>query len=142
MLLAVLTACGNHRRSPPMQHDEKLVIHIHQDGTKLFAYAVAMGGPGGGMGAPGSGTKGPPPGGGQAPGHNTNAGGGRGPRGDAAGDLTESLKVKLNATGYCREGYVEMERYAYQNSQWIRGECREGANEQDWARFGSRVSLY
>lgn len=144
----LVTACGGHRRPPPGIQQEKLVIHIHHNGTKLFAYAVANGGPGGGPGdGPGMGGDRPPPGGGQPPGGESHGGdrrtgGDRGTRGKSGNDLTERLESKLASTGFCREGYIEMERYAYQQSQWIRGECREAASQQDWRRFGNRVSLY
>ena len=41
------------------------------------------------------------------------------------------------ATGYCREGYLELDFRLSAALQWVRGECREGATDADIERFGS-----
>ncbi|HEY7884393.1 MAG TPA: hypothetical protein VIC08_05540 [Cellvibrionaceae bacterium] len=45
------------------------------------------------------------------------------------------------ATGYCREGYLQLDYRLSSTVQWIRGECREDATEEDIARFGQQGSI-
>jgi len=143
-LLLLLSACSSQRRPPqPMLADEKLVVHIHDDGTKLFVFTVATGGPNGesaGRGAPpGGGSRGAPPSGGNNPGSGIPK---RATSRKGGDTLAKRLQEKLIATGFCREGFREFERYQGLNTEVIRGECQEAATENDWGKFGTRVSLY
>ncbi len=144
-LLGLISACGHQPPRGPAQ-SEKLVLHIHEDGTKLFAYSVT-----GGAGGPGGGRGGMPPGEGRRP----PGGGGRGDAGGAGPGMTgmaggaggserrkreESDPVEkiIAETGYCREGYIIFDRYEVNNTRWLRGECKESADDKDWMRFGGQ----
>ncbi|WP_394133161.1 hypothetical protein [Shewanella maritima] len=45
------------------------------------------------------------------------------------------LDKTLAMTGYCRTGYIELSRYVVTDRAEIRGECNEGATEQDIQKF-------
>ena len=50
--------------------------------------------------------------------------------------LDHQLIRKLKETAYCRDGFIELERYVGRSGSQIRGECREGASEADRSKFG------
>lgn len=72
-----------------------------------------------------------------------------GPRARPARPLGERDYRKLQArtayvvsqTGYCREGYFELDYRLSHSVQWIRGECREGASSEDRQAFAGLTSL-
>ncbi|AAN55821.1 hypothetical protein HRJ35_15570 [Shewanella oneidensis MR-1] len=45
------------------------------------------------------------------------------------------LEKTLEMTGYCREGYFELSRMIESGRGEIRGECKEGATEEDKQKF-------
>ena len=45
------------------------------------------------------------------------------------------LTKTLEMTGYCREGYYELSRIIESGRGEIRGECKEGATEEDKQKF-------
>lgn len=45
------------------------------------------------------------------------------------------LDAKLKQTGFCREGYVELESSIKARVATVRGECRESASPEDRERF-------
>ncbi|MFB2732623.1 hypothetical protein [Shewanella mangrovisoli] len=45
------------------------------------------------------------------------------------------LEKTLEMTGYCREGYFELSRNIESGRGEIRGECKEGATEEDKQKF-------
>ena len=49
--------------------------------------------------------------------------------------LDERLGKKLRKTGYCREGWMELERSFRPPAATIRGECNETATEKDHTNF-------
>lgn len=55
--------------------------------------------------------------------------------------LQRNVDLALAHTGFCREGYLELDRRLGRSLMWIRGECREGATEDDRTRFGERAEL-
>ena len=128
--IASLTACaGGHHRAPngapPM--NEELVTTITPGGLKIFTYTVSLHGPSGNGGG-----RMPPPGGGSggSPGE-----GGR-PGGNHMKDMiVESLLTKLDETGFCREGYIELGSSVDMRESFIRGECKEAATKEDLALY-------
>lgn len=56
-------------------------------------------------------------------------------------DWTEQIELglikTLDMTGYCREGYMELSRIIEVGRGEIRGECNEGATEEDIKNFSS-----
>ena len=49
----------------------------------------------------------------------------------------EKLKAKLAQTGYCRDGFLLLQRDFEFGQARLRGECRESANESDRARYAN-----
>lgn len=56
-------------------------------------------------------------------------------------DWTEQIELgltkTLDMTGYCREGYMELSRIIEVGRGEIRGECNEGATDEDREKFSS-----
>jgi len=56
-------------------------------------------------------------------------------------DWTEQIELglskTLDMTGYCREGFMELSRIIEVGRGEIRGECNEGATDEDRERFSS-----
>jgi len=56
-------------------------------------------------------------------------------------DWTEQIELglskTLDMTGYCREGFMELSRMIEVGRAEIRGECNEGATDEDRAKFSS-----
>lgn len=55
--------------------------------------------------------------------------------------LRENVDLALARTGYCRAGYLELDRRLAAHTLWLRGECREGATDEDMENFGGRDTL-
>jgi hypothetical protein len=51
--------------------------------------------------------------------------------------INEKLDSKLAETGYCREGYIELDSYVGKGQSQIRGECKEGATDSDRKKFAN-----
>ena len=49
--------------------------------------------------------------------------------------LQEAVQARLDTTGYCRDGYLALERYQANGIARIRGECRDGATDNDREQF-------
>lgn len=49
--------------------------------------------------------------------------------------LRKAVQSRLDTTGYCRDGYLTLERYHANGIARIRGECREGATGSDREQF-------
>lgn len=56
-------------------------------------------------------------------------------------DLREDAERAVTATGYCREGFLELDYRLSREEMWFRGECREGATAKDQERFAGRSTL-
>ena len=137
----IVSACAH--RPPPLDMDEIFFeTQIKQDGTKLFAFSIPLMKPregakgGGGRGGRGQGGD----------------GGGRGGRGgqesrggssqksfDRSDRMTEqlyaSLDEKLDETGYCQTGYIEIDTHQTEDRLHLLGECNETASELDKIEF-------
>ncbi len=55
--------------------------------------------------------------------------------------LQNDTERVLKLTGYCREGYLELDRRLSTQVLWIKGECRESATQADREKFGGRQEL-
>ncbi|MGB5178196.1 MAG: hypothetical protein WBP44_05640 [Gammaproteobacteria bacterium] len=51
--------------------------------------------------------------------------------------MHEKLDARLTETGYCREGYIVLSSSIGGGRSFIRGECKEGATEDDRKRFAN-----
>ncbi|AXT37572.1 hypothetical protein D1814_02245 [Alteromonas sp. BL110] len=112
---------------------------IKQDGTKLFAFSIplmkqresAKGG--GGRGGRGEG------GGRGGRGGPENRGGSSQKSSDSSDRMTEqlyaSLDDKLEETGYCQTGYIEIDTHQTEDRLHLLGECNETASELDRLDF-------
>jgi len=49
--------------------------------------------------------------------------------------LRANTERALADTGFCREGFLELDYRLSRDDLWIRGECREGATPEDIERF-------
>jgi len=49
--------------------------------------------------------------------------------------LQEAVQARLDTSGYCRDGYLALERYQANGIARIRGECRDGATASDREQF-------
>ncbi|RYY04786.1 MAG: hypothetical protein EOO53_00230 [Gammaproteobacteria bacterium] len=68
-------------------------------------------------------------------------GGGRGGvalSGSTPKRLLENAGYVVEHMGYCREGFLEIDSSASQFNLWVKGECKEGATEDDVKKFGSK----
>lgn len=88
----------------------------------------------------------------QVPSHINVARGGNNPgRGFAQGgvdlgrDTYERLRTNtayvVEQSGYCREGFFELDRSISRYHLWIRGECKDGATAADQQAFGAKKTL-
>ncbi|HEX7762215.1 MAG TPA: hypothetical protein VF433_01185, partial [Cellvibrio sp.] len=44
-------------------------------------------------------------------------------------------------SGYCRDGFFELDRSISRFHLWVRGECKDGATDADRKAFGSKQTL-
>ena len=141
VLLFSLTACASNKWKPS-EVEEVFVTDIKPGGLKIFNYSLTNtmaqasgntkrdGGSSKGTGKHGSG-KGM--GGGKS--------GGYGGAGKSANEssmkpyFNDMLESKLKSSGYCREGYIELDSYFGRGQLKMRGECGEGATEEDRIKF-------
>ncbi|WP_076415392.1 hypothetical protein [Shewanella sp. UCD-KL12] len=56
---------------------------------------------------------------------------------DWTAQIELGLNKTLDMTGYCREGYLELSRIIEVGRGEIRGECNEGATDEDRSKFSS-----
>ncbi|MEN8205481.1 MAG: hypothetical protein ABFS24_05660 [Pseudomonadota bacterium] len=115
--------------------EEIFLTDIKSNGIKLFKYTVTLNMPDGsrrGSGRGMSGGEGGMPGGRSA---------GRPDRESRMKGTKEKMYQKLDArlaeTGYCREGYIVLGSSIGRGRSFIRGECKEGATEDDREKFAN-----
>ncbi|WP_240618897.1 hypothetical protein [Alteromonas gracilis] len=138
----IVSACAH--RPPPLDKDEiYFETKIKQDGTKLFAFSIpSMKQPDGGKGGRGRGSR-------------SQEGGGRGGRSGQkdregaaeqssdnsdrmAKQLYVSLDEKLDETGYCQTGFIEIDTHQTEDRLHLLGECNETASDLDRLDFSAR----
>ncbi|UTF61699.1 hypothetical protein [Gilvimarinus sp. DA14] len=124
MLMAVLGAALAGCSSTPSYGDlpETLSVRILPNSSKQFIYRVGL-----------------------SPEMDRKANIRRGPT--RAPDKRDYKKLKARtgyvvaATGYCRDGFLELDFRLSNYVQWLRGECREGASADDMQAYGDITSL-
>ena len=106
-----LPACAGTK--PAASFNDEFSTEITGDGTKFFTYIRhSPGGTGGNRGkGKGKGKKNPD------------------------NSLQEAVQARLDTNGYCRDGYLALERYQANGIARIRGECRDGATGDDREQF-------
>lgn len=50
--------------------------------------------------------------------------------------LLENAGYVVERMGYCREGFLEIDSSVSTYNLWLKGECKEGATEDDKKKFG------
>ncbi len=155
LLCATLSACSSTPEQPEPQGF--LATHIEDDNSKLFVYSLEMPSPeqarrgSKGNGRPGNATgqvygsssRGMAGGvtvgsGGGRRAASNHSGTGRGTsrgtsrsQGNINGRLENMLAEELEQSGYCRNGFMELERMTQPPDVFIKGECDESATEED-----------
>ena len=104
-----LPACAGTK--PAASFNDEFSTEITGDGTKFFTYIRHLPGSTGGNLGKGKGKKKPD------------------------NSLQEAVQARLDTTGYCRDGYLALERYQANGIARIRGECRDGATGNDREQF-------
>ena len=147
-----MTACASNQWEPS-EVEEVFVTDIKPSGLKIFNYSLTKttaqengnGKRGGGKGSgKHGGGKGKDGGSGKGGGKQ---GGGKGMGGAKSANessmkpyFNEMLESKLKKSGYCREGYLEINSYFGRGQLQMRGECKEGATEEDRIKFVNKKS--
>jgi hypothetical protein len=103
-----LPACTNGTK-PAASPGDELTTEITANGTKFFTYIRHL-----------------------PAGTATNRKNGDEKHGDS---LQDAVQARLDTTGYCRDGYLVLERYQANGITRIRGECRDGATDTDREQF-------
>jgi hypothetical protein len=139
LLIATLgiTACRSN--SPKRNGDmpnEVFVTQIKANGSKIFNYSLIKKMPNQGQMGKGMGKGGGRHGGGMGGGMK----GGKKPdmskmKAKMQEKATHKLAKKLSESGYCREGYMELESFFERGHVTIKGECNESATTQDREKF-------
>ena len=140
ILPLLLAACASNQWKPT-EVDEVFVTDIKSSGLKIFNYSLTKTTPqasGSGERRGGSNGKGS----GKHSGRGGNGSGYGGKGGGKSADessmkpyFNEMLESKLKESGYCREGYIELDSYFGRGQLKMRGECEEGATEEDQIKF-------
>lgn len=55
--------------------------------------------------------------------------------------LLSNVDYVVKKTGYCREGFLEIDKSLSRYHIWMKGECREGATTEDQQKFGTEKIL-
>ena len=114
IVLAVLCLSACSGTNPAASFNDEFSTEITGDGTKFFTYIRHM---------PGA----------------TEGGRGKGKRkGKSDDSLKKAVQARLDTSGYCRDGYLALERYQANGIARIRGECRDGATDSDRAQFPNK----
>ena len=130
----VLSGCETPGRSyVETQLVETLEVEIMPNESKMFTYRLRLPEP-----SPNQ------PGGAHGGGH---PGGPGGPHGGVKIGRDTHERLLANAayvtehSGYCREGFFELDRRVSPFHLWIRGECKDGATAADQQAFGAKKTL-
>jgi hypothetical protein len=126
LALLVMAGCSNTGRSyTGSTMVETLEVEILPNTSKMFTYRLRM----------------PEP--------KVRFGGRRGENGPGGVDigrktherLLENTAYVVEQSGYCREGFFELDRRISPHHLWIRGECKDGATKEDQSAFGEKQLL-
>lgn len=124
-LLSILlgaAGCAHHQPGPgDIVPGSEFNANILDDGTKLFVFSVPMARPG--------------KGGDIRREMDDDEAQMQRARREVSRPGPQAMQAMLAQNGYCREGYLVLEQYEHQRRYVTRGECRDGATEQDRERF-------
>jgi hypothetical protein len=149
VVLICLSGCsGSQEKDTPQGY---LATKIFDDGSKQFVYTVDLpasagqGKRGNNNGRPGNvagnvqGSSNRGLSGGVTAGTGSRGnGGGRGQQGKAS-LLLEALEAELKTSGYCRKGFMELDRMMQPGQTFIKGECVDSATDIDREEFPNEI---
>ncbi|RYZ82997.1 MAG: hypothetical protein EOO68_33610 [Moraxellaceae bacterium] len=55
--------------------------------------------------------------------------------------LVENAGYVVEHMDYCREGFLEIDSSVSPYNLWLKGECKDGATEEDKKKFGTKQTL-
>ena len=151
VVLIFLLGCSSNQRSETPQG--YLATHIFDDGSKQFVYTVefseltGQGKRGKGNGRPGnvagqvrgSSNRGLSGGVTAGTGGGSKVGKSGGGQQGRAALLNEAVEAELKKSGYCRDGFMELERMMEPAQTFIKGECVEAASVNDREEFPNEI---
>ena len=149
-LICVVGCSSSQKTEMPQGY---LATNIFDDGSKQFVYTVELpestgqGKRGKGNGRPGNvagqvrGSSNRGISGGVTAGTGGGSKGGRGGRGQQgrAGLLNDAVEAELKKSGYCRDGFMELDRMMEPGQTFIKGECVEAASTNDRDEFPNEI---
>ena len=106
---ALLHACASSGPAAP-PFEDSFATEISADGTKFFTYTRQFD-------------------------RSSKSRGQRRDDKDKDAALQKSVQEKLDTSSYCRDGYLTLEEYEANGIARIRGECRDGASDNDRTLF-------
>lgn len=132
LALILLSACSQTPKKPAF--NESFVTHIELDGTKKFSYSLISLKPGNNIPQKGKG-KGRHQGQGKGSyGQGKRKSDNRPPKGNGK-MLNQRLEKILSETGYCQQGYTELDTYNDREISQFTGQCEEKASDTERERF-------
>ena len=139
LLLYSLTACAGTEWQPS-EVEEVFVTDIKASGLKIFDYSLTNNTPqasakrsAGGKQGDGKGM-----GGGKSGGYGRMGGGNYDNHSSMKPYFNNMLEAKLKKSGYCRQGYYQLDSYFGRGQLKMRGECVEGATDEDRINFANK----
>ena len=127
----VLSACAGKPKPQPKEPD-MFATNIKDTNRKVFNFSISARQGEGGSKPERGGTGGP------SPEHrNKNQAKGDTPYESPLDELFTHLETKLSDTGYCREGYIEIDTYESSGRLHILGACNEVATPEDKRQFAN-----
>jgi hypothetical protein len=149
VLVCVGGCSGSQKNERPRGY---LATNITGDGSKQFVFTVDLPDSVQGRGGKGSGRPGNVVGqvagssnrglsAGVSAGTGGGGKGGRNSRGQQgkASVLNDALEAELKKTGFCRKGYMELNRMMQPGQTFIKGECVEAASDHDREEFPNEI---
>ena len=135
-LLLSLTACASNQWKSS-EVEEVFVTDIKPSGLKIFNYSLTntMAQVSGNAKPSGSSKGNGKHGSGKGGGYGGVGGGKSTNESSMKPYFNDMLESKLKSSGYCREGYIELDSYFGRGQLKMRGECEEGATEEDQIKF-------
>lgn len=138
LIFGVVACSGPNPKPKAPKLTEHFTTQITENGSKMFDYSLVAQRPDGDRKGRGDGA------GRRGPGGKNGEGGRRGGRGGAEEmqehikrEFYQKLQAKLEETGYCREGYMELDSEFSRRQSRVRGECRESSTDSDREKFGA-----
>jgi|TARA_R110002012_G_scaffold185466_2_gene352047 hypothetical protein len=126
----VLSACASKPKPQPKE-PEMFATNIKSTNEKVFNFSISANQDTAGDKPERGGAGGPPP----ERGNNKTKS--DDPKERLRDELFAHLETKLSDTGYCREGYTEIDTYESSSRLHILGTCNEAATPEDKRQFAN-----